>query len=72
MKVKVNEEACIGCGACEAICPEVFELNDEGISTCKKDKLKENIEDEVKEKIQDAIDTCPTGAIVEEKENQAE
>ncbi|MCI8547371.1 MAG: ferredoxin [Bacilli bacterium] len=72
MKVKVNEEACIGCGACEAICPEVFELNDEGISTCKKDKLKENIEDEVKEKIQDAMDTCPTGAIVEEKENQAE
>mgnify|MGYP003302018696 CR=1 FL=1 len=26
MKVKVNENACIGCGACAAICPDVFEI----------------------------------------------
>ena len=31
MKVKVNEDACIGCGACAAIAPEVFEINDEGL-----------------------------------------
>jgi ferredoxin len=27
-KIKVNEELCIGCGACESICPNVFKLED--------------------------------------------
>ena len=27
-KIKVNEEQCIGCGACQAVCPEVFEVED--------------------------------------------
>ena len=35
MKVKVNKDACIGCGACASICPDVFELNDEGLSEVK-------------------------------------
>ena len=29
MKFKVDEELCIGCGACEGSCPEVFELIDD-------------------------------------------
>ena len=29
MKVKVNKEACIGCGACAAICDAIFEIDDE-------------------------------------------
>ena len=45
MKVKVNEDACIGCGACAAIAPEVFEINDEGLSTVIVDEVaKENEE----------------------------
>jgi len=28
MKVKVNQETCIGCGACAATCPETFEIKD--------------------------------------------
>ena len=35
MKVKVNQEACIGCGACASIAGEVFEINDEGLSQVK-------------------------------------
>lgn len=31
MKVKVNE-GCLGCGACTGICPDVFELDDEGLA----------------------------------------
>ena len=29
-RVRVNKDACIGCGACQAIAPDVFSLNDEG------------------------------------------
>lgn len=65
MKIKVNEEACISCGACEAICPEIFKLNDERISTCKKNDItKEN--DETKSNVREAMDSCPTGAIIED------
>ncbi len=66
MKVKVNKEACIGCGACAAICDEVFELNDEGLSEVKLEK-KENefvsVKEELQDEVRDAADSCPTGAI---------
>lgn len=59
MKVKVNKDACIGCGACAAICDEVFEINDEGLSEAKVEEVKDEFQDEVR----DAVDSCPTGAI---------
>ena len=59
MKVKVNKDACIGCGACASICPDVFKLNDEGLSEAVKEEVKEEEQDEVR----DAADSCPTGAI---------
>ncbi|HIT37672.1 MAG TPA: ferredoxin [Candidatus Onthousia faecipullorum] len=67
MKVKVNKDACIGCGACAAICDEVFEINDEGLSEAKVEEVKEEFQDEVR----DAADSCPTGAI-EIEEGQEE
>ena len=69
MKVKVNKDACIGCGACASICPDVFELNDEGLSEAKVEEVKEELQDEVR----DAADSCPTGAIeVNEGEEEEE
>ena len=59
MKVIVNQEACIGCGACQAICEDVFELNDDGLSSVKVDEVKE----ENVEAVNDAKESCPTGAI---------
>ncbi len=59
MKVKVNRDSCIGCGACAAICDDVFEIDDEGLSTLKT----EDVEDDNKQEVQDAADSCPTGAI---------
>ena len=59
MKVKVNEDACIGCGACAAIAPEVFEINDEGLSTVIVDEVAKENEEEAN----DVIDSCPTSAI---------
>ena len=66
MKVKVNKDACIGCGACAAICDEVFEINDEGLSDAKVEEVKEDLQDEVR----DAADSCPTGAIEIEENNK--
>lgn len=60
MKVKVNQNACIGCGACTAIAESVFELNDEGLSETKKEDIQK---EEEKEQVKEAADTCPTEAI---------
>ena len=59
MKVKVNQDACIGCGACAAICDNVFEINDDGLSQAKVEKVEEQNSQDVR----DAADACPTGAI---------
>lgn len=59
MKVVVNRDNCIGCGACESIEPNVFQLDDEGISKV----IEENVESSNEENINDAIDSCPTAAI---------
>ncbi len=59
MKVKVNQDACIGCGACASIAEDVFELNDEGLSQAKE----ENVSEKNKESVKEAADSCPTSAI---------
>jgi ferredoxin len=58
--VKVNQENCIGCGMCEGVCPEVFQLNDDFVSTV----IAEPTEFEThKDKIIEAKEGCPTSAI---------
>ena len=66
MKSKVNGEICIGCGACAAICPDVFEINDDGIAFTK--DVAEN--NDSNEDVIEAVESCPTGAIeIENKTN---
>ena len=62
MKVKVNQEACIGCGACCANF-EFFEFNDDGVSTVK-GKAEDIVEGE---DIEEAANVCPVDAIKVEK-----
>ena len=57
MKINVDKEKCIGCGACVAACPDVFEMDDDG-----KSKVKENA-DLSKCDVNSAINVCPVGAI---------
>ena len=74
MKVKVNKDACIGCGACAAICDEVFEINDEGLSEVKVENDEEfvSVKEELQDEVRDAADSCPTGAIVIEEGQEEE
>lgn len=51
------EEDCISCGACEAVCPEVFEVQD--ISQVKEGVNFEDYEAEIKE----AAEGCPVEVI---------
>jgi len=55
--VKVDKNKCIGCGNCSSICPEVFEMQDDGKAGVKKN-AKVNAKC-----IKKAIESCPVDAI---------
>lgn len=63
MRVQVDKNLCIGCGACQAIEPSIFELEDDGLAKAKD----EEINDKIKENVMDALEGCPTSAIIELK-----
>ncbi len=63
MKFEVDKDACICCGACAAICEDVFEINDEEGYAVAKDK--EVTDEEVKDNAISAMEGCPTSAIHE-------
>jgi ferredoxin len=62
MRVEVDEDLCTGCGACEEICPEVFELEDD-LAQVIVDEVPEDSEDAA----QEAADSCPVEAIIVEE-----
>lgn len=59
MKAHIDREACIGCGLCNSICPEVFEMDDEDIAIV----IANPIPEDAKDSAQEAADSCPTDAI---------
>ncbi|CUO36157.1 ferredoxin [Clostridium sp. NSJ-49] len=59
MKANVDQETCIGCGMCPSICPEVFDMNDDGKAHTIVDEVPAGKEDEA----QDAANSCPVSAI---------
>ena len=68
-KILHYKEDCIGCGACAAICPEFWEMDDEGMAHLKESK---KIDDHWERKIatedarsrnQEAVDVCPVSVI---------
>lgn len=63
--IKVDENKCIGCGACVAIDPEHFDFNENGLSNV--------INNEVTDSVKEAKDACPVSAIeVTETEEEKE
>ena len=62
MKVNVIKDKCIGCGNCVSLTEgEIFDFNDEGLAEEKVEVVPADLEETTK----DAINQCPTEAIVE-------
>lgn len=62
MKAHVDHDTCIGCGVCPSVCPEVFEMRDDGLSHVIVDTVPAAAEDAAK----DAEESCPVDAITVE------
>ncbi len=63
MKAFIDEELCIGCGQCEEICPEVFEVCDEKALVIGEEIPMGKISNACYE----AVEICPVNAITFEK-----
>ncbi|BBY08740.1 ferredoxin [Mycobacterium noviomagense] len=59
MKVFVDFDTCDGNAVCMSICPEVFELGDDGYLHV----LREEPGEDLREKVKGAEVSCPTQAI---------
>lgn len=59
MRVSVDREKCMGCGVCESICPEVFQMGEDNIAKVLQDPVPESLEDTARE----AAQSCPEEAI---------
>ena len=59
MRVSVDADRCQGHARCWDICPEVFDLDDEGHALVTSSDVPTNLEDEVRE----AVRNCPERAI---------
>jgi len=55
-KILIDKKKCIGCGACTALLPDIFEL-ESGKARAKKSEI------DAPEKVKDAVEGCPVNAI---------
>ncbi len=59
MKVSVNFDLCQSNAICMSILPEVFEVRDDGFLYV----LEEHPPESLRAKLEEAVSSCPTGAI---------
>ncbi|HEY8889502.1 MAG TPA: ferredoxin [Clostridium sp.] len=59
MKGFVDKDTCIGCGLCPAVCPEIFEMDDDGKAVASENEIEEKLIESAK----DAEEQCPVNAI---------
>ncbi len=59
MKVIVDPDTCLGCGVCESIAPEIFELGNEVYATV----LLNPVPEQMRAIVDEAIAECPEEAI---------
>lgn len=59
MHIDFDQDACIGSGICESIAEDVFQLTDDGLMAL----LVDEVADERRQQLEQAVSRCPTGAI---------
>ena len=59
MKVRVDASVCAGFGVCLGLCPEVFDMHDDGYAIVRVDEVPREFEDAVRK----AVTQCPSRAI---------
>jgi len=69
MKIIQKREKCIGCGSCAVVCPDFWEMSDDGLATLKGGALNpttENHELEIGDIgcNKEAVDICPVQIII--------
>jgi len=57
MAIVIDDDACMGCESCVEICPDVFEMNDDG------DKATVINPDATDDCVDEAIEACPAECI---------
>jgi ferredoxin len=63
MEVRIDEELCTGCGLCEETCPDIFKMDeDKDIAIL----IKTDYDEYDEECIQEALESCPSEAIITE------
>ena len=62
MKGFVDKNICIGCGLCPTVCPEIFEMDDDGLAKASEDEITDSLVESAK----DAEEQCPVNAITVE------
>ena len=68
MKCHTNKDVCIGCGACTAIASDFFTIGDDGLaetiaSYAEEETKTKMVDDNNKDDVIDAAESCPVGAI---------
>lgn len=61
MKVKVDPDECISCGACICIAPDVYDWDEDG----KAKAIEGDVPQDQEEAAREALESCPTEAIKE-------
>lgn len=64
MNINIDQDKCLRCGMCTGIAMDIFEFDDEGNIVAHT----ENVTEENKDSVDDAINSCPVGAISKEEE----
>ena len=70
MKTKIIREDCIACGNCNAICPDVYDYDEDGIAYCiiVDNKMTEEVAEKYRSLVLEAKDNCPTEAVYVEED----
>ena len=61
MKVRIDQDVCIGCGLCPELCPEAYEMEGDRAVV-----ILESIPPELEDSARQAVEQCPVDAILEE------